>query len=108
MGVYPTVSYDLERKEMMILPAVLERPKKVWVKPDHKLTHEEFEEILANWDYDPDYDDEYEEYNANGLPLIDDEFGNPTYGTFNAMYETRHGLTEPTTLDELLAWVDSL
>ena len=83
--------------------AVLDRPKRAWVKPTRRLTDEEIEEILANWDYDPDYDGEYEEYNENGLPLIDDEFGNPTYGTFEAMYETRHGLGEEVTLEELLA-----
>ena len=88
------------------MPAVLERPKTKWVKPDHKLTHEEFEEILANWDYDPDYDGRYEEYNENGLPLINDEFGNPTYDTFNAIYETRNNLGEEVTLEELFAPYD--
>ena len=90
------------------MEALLERPTKTtkWVKPDHKLTHEEFEEILENWEYDPDYNGEYDEYNENGLPLIDDEFGNPTYGSFEAMYETRHGLCEEVTLDELFASYD--
>ena len=85
------------------MEAVLDRPKTSWVKPNHKLTHEEFEEILANWEYDPYYDSEYDEYNENGLPLISDEFGNPTYGAFQAMYETRHDLCEEVTLEELFA-----
>lgn len=90
------------------MEARLEKPEVwAWKKPDHKLTYEEFEAILEHWDYDPD-NEEYVELDANGLEPIHDKFGNPTYGTFEAMYEARHGLTTPTTLEDLLAWIDSL
>ena len=81
----------------------LDRPKTSWVKPTRKLTEAEIEKILADWEYDPDYDGEYDEYNEDGLPLISDEFGNPTYGMLEAMYETRHNLCEEVTLEELFA-----
>lgn len=84
----------------------IEKAKKAWVKPDHKLSEEEFEDILANWDYDPEYSDEYDEFNENGSRLLFDKFGNPTYGTFESIYETRHGLTEEVTLEELFAPYD--
>lgn len=75
-----------------------------WKKPDHKLSHEEVEAILEHWDYDPEHGDEYEEYNENGIPLLDDEFGNPSYGSFEALYEKRHNISYGLmTLDELYA-----
>ena len=85
------------------MDTVLDRPKTSWVKPTRKLTEAEIEKILADWEYDPDYDGEYDEYNEDGLPLISDEFGNPTYGTLEAMYETRNNLCREVTLEELFA-----
>ena len=34
------------------MPAVLERPKAVWVNPTRKLTDEEIEELIENFDYE--------------------------------------------------------
>ena len=87
------------------MPAVLERPKTKWVNPTRKLTDEEIEELIENYDYDPsvyDYDDGYE------LDPVYDKYGNPTESTIRAMYESRHNIGEETTLDEFLAWADSL
>ena len=75
-----------------------------WVKPTRKLTDEEIEELIETYDYDPEYE---EDENREPEPIYD-EFGNPTRDTIAALYENRHGLTTPTTLDELFAWVDSL
>ena len=90
------------------MEALITRTKRAWVKPARKLTPEEIDDILEHWDYDPDYDGRYDEYTKEGIRLLYDEFGNPSYGTLEAMYETEHGLTEPATLDDLRAWVDSL
>ncbi len=81
--------------------AVLDKPKTVWVEPTRKMT---MDELWANFTYDPDYEDDNPAYDA----AIYDRYGNPTYGTLRAMYETENGLTESTTLDELLSWVDNL
>lgn len=87
----------------------MERTKRAWVKPDHKLSPEEIEDILEHWDYDPEYGEEIEECNENGVPLLDDEFGNPSYGSFEAMYEGRHGLTEgPMTMEEFGDWIQEV
>ena len=88
------------------MPAVLERPKAVWVNPTRKLTDEEIEELIENYDYNPsiyDYDDGGDE-----LDTVYDKYGNPTESTIRAMYESRHDIGEETTLDEFLAWADSL
>ena len=86
--------------------ATHEKPATVWKwkKPDHKLSPEEIEAILEHWDYNPDEAEQYEECNSKGIPLIDDRFGNPTYGTFEAMYEARHGIYYELTLDELFSF----
>lgn len=71
--------------------------KKVWVKPDRKMT---MEELWERFEYDPDYVDDDPAYEA----AIYDRYGNPTYGTLCAKYETDHGLLEgPYTIDELFA-----
>ena len=87
----------------------MEAAKRKWVKPDHKLTHEEIEDILEHWDYDPEHGEEYEEYNENGVALLDDKFGNPSYGSFEALYEKRHNIScGPMTLDEFGDWLDDV
>ncbi len=81
------------------MEAVAER-KKVWVKPDRKMT---MDELWERFEYDPDYEDDDPAYEA----AIYDRYGNPTYGTLSAMYETEHGLLEgPYTIDELFAEFD--
>ncbi len=87
------------------MEAVMTKPAvRAWVKPDHKLSEWEIEDILEHWDYDPEHAEEYEECNADGTTLIDDEFGNPSYGSFEAMYEERNGLLAgPFMPDELFA-----
>ena len=87
------------------MEAVLERPKTVWVDPDHKLTDEEIEDLIENYDYDPSvYDDD----DSTELDPVYDKYGNPTESTIRALYESRHNIGSETTLDELLAWADSL
>ncbi|MBQ3655053.1 MAG: hypothetical protein II954_11665 [Synergistaceae bacterium] len=87
------------------MEAVLERPKTVWVEPDHKLTDEEIEDLIENYDYDPSvYDDD----DSTELDPVYDKYGNPTESTIRALYESRHNIGSETTLDELLAWADSL
>lgn len=84
------------------MEAVLERKK--WVAPTRKLTAEEVEALIENYDYDPEYEeDEYRESEP-----IYDEYGNPTRDMIAALYENRHGLTTPTTLEDLFTWADSL
>ena len=86
------------------MEAVLERSKSCLF--DHKLSDEELAEVLANWDYDPSY---YDDEDDCDVPApVRDRFGNPTRETLDAMYETEHGLTEPTAVEDLLSWVDSL
>lgn len=88
------------------MEAVLERPKHVWVKPTRKLTEEEIRDLIDNYDYDPSvYDDDDD---STELDPVYDKYGNPTESTIRAIYEGEHGITTPTTLEELLAWVDSL
>ena len=67
---------------------------------DHKLTPEELEEVLANWDYDPSYYDDEDESDTPA-PLWD-VYGNPTRETLDAMYESRHGIGYVMTLDEAI------
>ncbi|MBR0167763.1 MAG: hypothetical protein IJQ08_03750 [Synergistaceae bacterium] len=73
--------------------AVTEK-KKVWVKPDRKMT---MEELWERFEYDPDYVDDDPAYEA----AIYDRYGNPTYGTLCALYEEEHDIGETLTVDEL-------
>ncbi|MBR1657814.1 MAG: hypothetical protein IJ697_05030 [Synergistaceae bacterium] len=74
------------------MEAVLERPKQKY-KFDRKLGDEEIEELVENYDYTPEYEDDDGE--------IWDRFGNPTEATIRARYEAVHGIGEgPMTLDE--------
>lgn len=70
-----------------------------------KLTGEEIEALLQEWEYDPHrFDDD----DLDTPAPIYDKYGNPTVETMDAFYESEHGLGEETTLEELFAWVDSL
>lgn len=70
-----------------------------------KLTGEEIEELLKDWEYDPHrFDDD----DLDTPAPIYDQYGNPTVETMDAFYESENGLCEETTLDELFGWVDSL
>ena len=81
------------------MEAVLTRPKQSY-KFDHKLTDEEVEELIENYDYDPVYD---QDEDREPEPMFD-KFGNPTRDTIASMYEMRHGLGHgPFTLDGLFA-----
>ena len=71
--------------------------KKVWVKPDRKLS---MDELWARFEYDPDYEDDDPAYER----AFFDRYGNPTYGTLCAMYEDEHDIgSGPMTLEELAA-----
>lgn len=87
------------------MEAVIEKPAvKPWVKPDHELSKEEFDELLATFDYDS-WLAEFDE-NGEGDPIYD-RFGNPSRDTIAAMYEEEHGLLEgPFTVEELFAEFD--
>ena len=81
--------------------AVTEK-KKVWVKPDRKMT---MAELWERFEYDPDYVDDDPAYEA----AIYDRYGNPTYGTLCAMYEDKHDLCYgPFTPDEFDEWLDEI
>ena len=81
--------------------AVLDKPKTVWVEPTRKMT---MDELWANFTYDPDYEEEVLSYDDR----ITDKYGNPTYGTLCAMYETEHDIGDIMTLDEFHEWLDEL
>ena len=86
------------------MEAAMTKPKQSYVF-DHKLTNEEIRALVENYDYDPyACDDE----GSDELDVLFDKYGNPTEPVIRSMYETENGLTTPTTLNELLAWVDSL
>ncbi len=71
---------------------------------NRKLTDEETENIIRNYDYDPHWD----ECDDDDTEPVHDKFGNLTESTVRALYESRHGIGEETTLDELFSWIDSL
>ena len=89
-------------------PAVMEKEKRrVWQAPDRKLTDEEINELIENYDYDPRYlDPDYDD--GKDLEPIYDRFGNPTESTVRALYESRHNIGETISVEELFDWVDSL
>lgn len=68
---------------------------------DHKLTPEELEEVLANWDYDPRYYDDDDDDDCDVPAPLWDIYGNPTRETLDAMYESRHGIGYVMTLDDM-------
>lgn len=93
--------------EVIVMEEVLTRPKQSYVF-DRKLTDKEIRELVENYDYTPYWDDDPDNDEGTELDPVYDKYGNPTESLIRAMYETENGLTTPTTLDELLAWVDSL
>ena len=78
------------------MPAVVEKPKTVWVEPTRKMT---MDELWSRFTYDPDYEDEVLAHDSR----IFDKYGNPTYGTLCAWYEDENDIGETMTLDELYA-----
>lgn len=78
---------------------VFTKPKQSY-KFDHKLTDEEIESLIENYDYDP-------ENCPDDGGRIRDEFGNPTEATIFARYEARHGICgEMYTLNEFDSLLD--
>ena len=89
------------------MDAVMTKKKQSYVF-DRKLTDEEIEELIENYDYDPKYLDPDYDDGGTELEPVWDRFGNPTEATIRAMYESRHDIvSEPMTLDELFAeWAE--
>ena len=82
---------------------VTEKKKQSYVF-DRKLTDEEIEQLIENYDYDPKYLDPDYDDGGSELEPVWDKFGNPTEATIRALYEDRHDIgTGPMTLDELAA-----
>ena len=78
------------------MEAVITKPKQSYAF-DHKLTDEEIEELIENYDYTPDFEDD---------GVLYDMYDNPTESMIRWEYENRHGLAEyggPYTLEELAA-----
>ena len=83
------------------MEAVLTKPKQSYVF-DRKLTDEEIHELIENYDYTPDYEDD---------GVLWDKFGNPTESMIRWGYEKRHGLIEyegPFTMEEFGDWLDEV
>lgn len=77
--------------------------RKAWVKPTRKLTEEEIQELIDNFDYDAylkDFDED-----ADPEPMFD-KYGNPSRDTLAGMYEDKHDLREKLTLEELFEQFD--
>ena len=86
------------------MEALLTRPKQSY-KFDRKLTEEEIEELVENYDYDPAYD---QDEDREPEPMYD-RYGNPTRDTIAAMYEMRHRIThDRMTLDEFHSWMSEM
>ena len=81
------------------MEAVLERPR-VNYHFTRKLTDEEVRELIDNYEYTPDYEDD------GGA--IWDKFGNPTEATIRSKYEVEHGLADRMTLNEFFAELEEL
>ena len=87
------------------MEAVMTKPKQSYVF-DRKLSDEEIEALIENYDYDPKYLDPDYDDGGTELEPVYDRFGNPTEALIRVLYENRHGLavySEPMTLDELFA-----
>ena len=84
------------------MEAITEKKKQSYVF-DRKLTDEEIHELVENYDYTPDFEDD---------GVLWDKFGNPTESMIRWTYERNHGLdelSEPMTLEELAAdWAQML
>lgn len=80
------------------MEAITQRPKQSY-KFDRKLTDEEIERLIEDYEYTPEYEDD------GGA--IWDKYGNPTEATIRAMYEGRHDIgTDPMTFDEFSSLLD--
>ncbi len=87
------------------MEATLTKPRQSYVF-DHKLSREEIEELIKNYDYDPHY---YDDMDIDAPDPMFDRFGNPTESMIRGEYEIRNGLTEgPFTLEEYDAMLDEL
>ena len=84
------------------METVLERKK--WVAPTRKLTAEEIEALIENYDYDPNWDDGIDDDDDDcEIEPLYDKYGNPSESMIRSFYESRHGLGEVVTLEELFA-----
>ena len=85
------------------MEAVTTRPKQSY-KFDRKLTAEEIQALVDNYDYDPSV------YDSDDLGdgVLFDKFGNPTEAMIRAMYEDKYDIGEEMTLDELFAEMDEI
>ena len=90
------------------MEAVLTRPEQKYVF-DHKLSQEEIQERVDNYDYDPKYaDPDYFDENEPAQPIYD-VFGNPTEATIRALYEDEHDIGETfETSEDLFAEWDKI
>ena len=89
------------------MEALKEKKKQSYVF-DRKLTDEEIEELIENYDYDPKYlDPDYDDGSTELAPVWD-RFGNPTEATIRAMYEDRHDIGERMTYEEFNSWLDEI
>ncbi len=74
--------------------------RRSWVKPTRKLTDEEIQDLVKNFDYEAYLED----FDDDGEPEpIYDSYGNPTRDTIAAMYESLNDLGEEITIEELFA-----
>ena len=88
------------------MEAVLTRPKQSYVF-DHKLTPEEIQELVDNYDYDPSVYD-HDDFTGDATILFD-KYGNPTEDMIRALYEDEHDIGETfETTEELFAEWDKL
>ena len=69
---------------------------------DRKLSDEEIHELVENYEYTPDFEDD---------GVLWDRFGNPTESMIRWTYERDHGLdevSEPMTLEEFGDWLEEV
>lgn len=69
---------------------------------DRKLSDEEIHELVENYEYEPEFEDD---------GVLWDKFGNPTESMIRWTYERDHGLdevSEPMTLEEFGDWLDEV
>ena len=80
----------------------METKKKQSYVFDRKLTDEEIHELVENYEYYPDFEDD---------GVLWDKFGNPTESMIRWKYEVNHGLdevSEPMTFEEFSDWLDEV
>ncbi len=88
------------------MEAILTKPRQSYVF-DHKLTPEEIQELVDNYDYNPSI---YDNDDDLGDGILFDKYGNPTESTIRTMYEEdTHDVGETFySLDDLFADWDKL